>query len=979
MKKITTLLFSLLIIMLVSCQEKIGTMKIENMTATNGIYQLTVSDNVKFIDLINYIDYGGEYKIIVNDKEYSSMDQTIFELSNGNNYFTIKSQNQEFKLLFYKEYFVKVIILNNDMIEISSFEISANSKILMNDIIDLNIIDEGYSWNGEVSYSYDAVTFEKNYIENISTKEDVYLILNLVANEYEVNLIVDDKVSTIKIRLNSLLNLENLNKEGFKFIGWFAKDVLITDDTIYSLELGNEFIAKFEKLNYQLTYKYLDKEKTIEIGYKDEIEEFIPKVDGYTFDGWYYNGEVFNNTLFEFNTDIILTAKFNPNSYKIKYTNIDEEKMEDVLYGQSFTLFVPSKENYKFLYWEYEGNVFNEGKWSYLSDITLKAVWQLSKVNLNLDPLGGEVNSIGSVDDNGNIKLPIPILEQYTFRYWCFDKALKEKVDSLNVDNYQGEMLYAYYEYDSEKLKSQTIVNIFNEHATNYDMVTMFDSSKSNFASKYWHKIGIDQVGDSYFVSNIVSSGTSITELGEYDYVIMAYSNYQGFSEFKSLDCLIGYQVKFLIEPNSMISGELINIVSFFESDITDDIDFINQYLNDIYGDYEKLNCDIELIDSFNNYQIEWISSNTEVISNDGKYKKPYTTVDVVLTAYVQNQEVYKFRVEVEGLNSESGALATGYIYTPYNTITQNAMNQLDIIYCAFLDIDANANWTNLSTITNNINNYIRPKANIAGTKIVISVNQKASGNFSSVAASETLREKLASNILDVIETLEIDGVDIDWETPTSSEASNFTFLMQAIYNKVKAANQNYLVTAAIGGGKWQPPKYDLPNSNKYLDYVNLMTYSMATSNGYYQNSLYPSTKGRTLVSCSIDESVKIFNDLGVLNSQILVGIPFYVTVQSNCDGVGSKTGSGKSIWYDKMFTTYAISDTMKEYFDEECGVPYRYDAVNKIFISFDNEESIKRKCEYINARGLAGIMYWQYGQDVNDMLSNAIGKYINA
>ena len=69
----------------------------------------------------------------------------------------------------------------------------------------------------------------------------------------------------------------------------------------------------------------------------------------------------------------------------------------------------------------------------------------------------------------------------------------------------------------------------------------------------------------------------------------------------------------------------------------------------------------------------------------------------------------------------------------------------------------------------------------------------------------------------------------------------------------------------------------------------------------------------------------------------------------------------------------------MKEYFDEECGVPYRYDATKQIFISYDNEESIKCKCDYINALGLAGIMYWQYGQDVNDMLSNAIDKYINA
>ena len=155
------------------------------------------------------------------------------------------------------------------------------------------------------------------------------------------------------------------------------------------------------------------------------------------------------------------------------------------------------------------------------------------------------------------------------------------------------------------------------------------------------------------------------------------------------------------------------------------------------------------------------------------------------------------------------------------------------------------------------------------------------------------------------------------------------------------------------------------------------MTYSMASGSGYYQNSLYKSTKSRTLVSCSIEESIEIYNNLGVENKQILVGIPFYVTVQTDCEGPGSKTGNGKSIWYNQMFTTYKLSDTMKEYFDYECGVPYRYDEVNKIFISFDNEESIKIKCDYINTLGLAGIMYWQYGQDVDDMLSNAIRDYI--
>ena len=399
--------------------------------------------------------------------------------------------------------------------------------------------------------------------------------------------------------------------------------------------------------------------------------------------------------------------------------------------------------------------------------------------------------------------------------------------------------------------------------------------------------------------------------------------------------------------------------------------------MESLYSDLDVVESDIELVKSYGGYTITWKTSNRNAISSTGEYTKPYVTRKVILTALVDEVEIYSFEVTVKGENEESEALATGYIYTPY-TITQNAMNALDIIYCAFLDIDANANWTNLTRMTNNLNNYIIPKAKISGTKVVISVNQSTSGAFGAVAGDPVLREKLATNILEFIQTTGIDGIDIDWETPTSAEAVTFTLLMEAIYNKVKAANPDYLVTAAIGGGKWAPPKYDLPNSKNYLDYINLMTYSMASGNGYYQNSLYKSTHGATLVSCSIEESIEIYNDLGVKNNQILVGVPFYTTVQTESGGPGSKTGSGKSVWYEHLYSTYKLSDTMKEYYDEECGVPYRYDEVNKIFISFDNERSIKEKCDYINTLGLAGIMYWQYGQDVDDYLSDAINKYIN-
>ena len=90
-----------------------------------------------------------------------------------------------------------------------------------------------------------------------------------------------------------------------------------------------------------------------------------------------------------------------------------------------------------------------------------------------------------------------------------------------------------------------------------------------------------------------------------------------------------------------------------------------------------------------------------------GIYRAPVNDVKVTLSAYINNSLIYEFTVTAKGDGNQRKALATGYIYTPYKTITQNAMNVLDIIYCAFLNLDSNGDWTNLKTISNNINNYI--------------------------------------------------------------------------------------------------------------------------------------------------------------------------------------------------------------------------------------------------------------------------------
>jgi len=910
MKKYLILIGLLFTIILTSCNNTTQKMKIKNMNYVNGEYQLAVNDEE--INLNDYIIYEDEYKIEFNNEQYSSSQNLIFKLVNGNNYFKIITDDETIKLNIIKNYECKITVLNESMEEIESFIVKNNSYLTEKNFHLDNIIIEGYEWTNKIKYSEDKINFTECKLNEVKVVKDLYIIFILEPIEYEITLKIDDKIETIKLKVGDSLNFKKPTKVGYTFKYWYVNGNPVLDE-VYSLSLGNEFIACFIPNEYVITYLFDGL----------EIEQ------------------------------------------KVKY---DEEYL--LKYG--------IKEGYEFLYWTYKGEKFESGVWNLLENVTLTPVYKQSYIELNLETFGGTVDNKAKIDENGNLILPIPILENYKFLYWCNDEHLTTKVENINKDEYHNETLYAYYEYDSDNLVYQIIPTRYNKHANDYTELAIFDSSITGMTSLYWFKLAIKENNGEYYISNIAYSGDKLSSLGEYDYVVLAYSTYSKYKELLNMNLQVGYTVKFLIDPTTIETGNKTNVISFVKKEFSGEIDNAYQYLDNLYKDIKYIDNDINLVSKYNQYAITWETSNKNALSNTGKYIKPFVSREVTLTAYIQTEKVYSFTVKVKGNNEESKALATGYIYTPYSTITQNAMNTLDIIYCAFFDIDKNADWTNLTRMTNYVNTYIKDKASVAGTKIVISVNQGESGAFSSVSADENLREKLANNILKVIQDLELDGIDIDWETPSSSEATNFTLLMKAIYEKVKAANPEYLVTAAIGGGKWAPPKYDLPNSKNYLDYINLMTYSMATGNGYYQNSLYKSTKGATLVSCSIEESIKIYNDLTVPNSQILVGIPFYTTVQTGSGGPGSKTGEGKSIWYDKLFTTYQLSDTMKEYFDYECGVPYRYDEVNKIFISFDNEESIKMKCDYINTLGLAGIMYWQYGQDVNDMLSDAINKYIN-
>jgi len=121
---------------------------------------------------------------------------------------------------------------------------------------------------------------------------------------------------------------------------------------------------------------------------------------------------------------------------------------------------------------------------------------------------------------------------------------------------------------------------------------------------------------------------------------------------------------------------------------------------------------------------------------------------------------------------------------------------------------------------------------------------------------------------------------------------------------------------------------------------------------------------------------------VGVKPSKIVLGTAFYgkgrVVKTTDNNGlyqipvpVWRWLGGGYSYLKDSVVNKKGFT----RYWDAESKAPYLFNADEKAFITYDDEESTRIKCEYILKNKLAGIMFWEYFADQKHYLLNEINK----
>ncbi|KAI9301433.1 glycosyl hydrolases family 18-domain-containing protein [Cunninghamella echinulata] len=300
------------------------------------------------------------------------------------------------------------------------------------------------------------------------------------------------------------------------------------------------------------------------------------------------------------------------------------------------------------------------------------------------------------------------------------------------------------------------------------------------------------------------------------------------------------------------------------------------------------------------------------------------------------------------------------------------------------------------------------------------------------MVASSQQRQKFIQWHIDFIQKYKTDGIDIDWEYPSKQGAGcnevndldtqHFLVLLKELRKSLDKTfpNDHKLVTMAVHllpfTNQHGVPSSDVSSFVPYFDFINIMTYDM---NGVWSGVTGPNApfkaeanKGNGL---SFVQSIQAWRNAGIPKEKINAGLAFYgrsmqakqdMTILKSqyqianqdapqgdaddvfwtdlsCPSQGDRQGGYSGIWKWSHIRSQGLLS--KDYistgkgwlrfWDEVSKTPWLFHTSSKIYISYDDPQSLGIKIEHVVCEDLAGVMIWDIHQDKDDELINAVSK----
>ena len=274
------------------------------------------------------------------------------------------------------------------------------------------------------------------------------------------------------------------------------------------------------------------------------------------------------------------------------------------------------------------------------------------------------------------------------------------------------------------------------------------------------------------------------------------------------------------------------------------------------------------------------------------------------------------------------------------------------------------------------------------------------SGGFSDMAKTAEGRARFVASALEFVRRHDLDGFDVDWEYPglpgygnphRPEDKANFTALMAELRAALDAeggrTGRRYLLTFAAGAFPDFLAHTEMEKVQASVDFVNLMTYDFREAEGDplagHHANLYAHPKDPKQLSA--DRAVRDFMVAGVPPGKLVLGVPFYGRpwgeVEPKDRGLyqpGKALAERLDTKYPSLLALVGKDGWTREW-DEVAQAPFLWNEKKRVFVTYEDPESLKRKCAYLRERGLAGVMFWEYTVDRSGALLDTLFRELRA
>jgi len=279
------------------------------------------------------------------------------------------------------------------------------------------------------------------------------------------------------------------------------------------------------------------------------------------------------------------------------------------------------------------------------------------------------------------------------------------------------------------------------------------------------------------------------------------------------------------------------------------------------------------------------------------------------------------------------------------------------IIYSFATIANTTYNITLNSTLLSNLVSTIRSES--ATCKVILGIGGYGAENFSDVCNSSSLRTQFAGQCLSLINTYDLDGIDLDWEYPNnarsgteyrSTDGADFLLLLQEIKTTIGVSKE---LSIACADYYQYTEDLDIQAISLVVDKLNVMCYSFSDGSTHHSN-LFNSKLFYN--ENSTNDIIQRFIGKGVSPEKIILGLGIY----------GKENGQSDYLYRD-LVSNYIDKNGWVKYFDYTAMNPYLVNVAQGRKIFYEDAESIQYKCDYAKTNSLGGIMYWRYEIDTND------------